>query len=196
MDDNTRTEFTVNGFVFGSKDDVELAAQELSTARYIENKIDGRNLETIKAVYQGALEKKLFRTPVGYAYLHELQKKMLSMGLTKEELQPIPLYQIYNNKLEEQPRAQRTVRVRKRKDELHRKNATLTTAVVILALLVVALFIISFTGSNPNVLNYRHTVENEYAQWEQELKERENAVREKERELNITYTAPSEVDYE
>ena len=36
------------------------------------------------------------------------------------------------------------------------------------------------------MLNYKTAVLNEYSEWEQELTQRENAVREKESELGIT----------
>ena len=44
---------------------------------------------------------------------------------------------------------------------------------------------ISLGGPNMNALNYRKAVTNEFASWEQELTDRENAIREKEKELGI-----------
>ena len=38
---------------------------------------------------------------------------------------------------------------------------------------------------NANALNYRKAIQNQYASWEQELTEREKAVKEKEQELQI-----------
>ncbi len=187
MDENTRRELTVNGFQFGSKEDVELAEQELSTVKYIEGRIQGRNTETIMSVYNGAIERKMFRTPVGYAYMHDLQKKLLMQGVKKEDIQGVPLYQIYNNNLDDKPTPRRSVTVpkRKKKSEIVMMNRTLIAVNVILVLLIIALFVINIKGSTPTVLNYRHAIENEYAEWDQELTNRENAVREKERELNI-----------
>ena len=184
MDEAQKKEFTVGGFTFGNKEDVELAEQEISAVKFIDKKIEGRNAETIKSVYQAALEKRLFRTPVGYTYLYDLQRKRIGMGISKEDIPGVPLYQVFNSNLDDKPKPERTVRIRKKKDELHRKNARLTIAVLVLAFLVVVLFAISMTGSSPTVLNYRRTVQNEYAEWEQQLKDREAAVREKERELN------------
>ena len=40
-------------------------------------------------------------------------------------------------------------------------------------------------ADNPNILNYKTAVLNEYAEWEQDLKEREAVIREKELELDI-----------
>ena len=42
-----------------------------------------------------------------------------------------------------------------------------------------------YTGSRPTILNYEKALQNRYASWEQELNDRENAVREKERQLML-----------
>ena len=188
MDETTKREYTVNGFQFGSMEDVELAEQELSTVKYIESRIQGKGSDTLMSVYEGAIERKMFRTPVGYSYMHDLQKRMASMGVTRENIPSVPLYQIYNNKLDDEPIPRRSITVpkRRKKSAVIRMNRTLITVNIILVLLIVILFIVSIKGSTPTVLNYRYAIENEYSQWEQELKERENAVREKERALQIT----------
>lgn len=187
MDEEAKRELTVNGFQFGSKEDVELAEQELSTVKYIEGRIQNRGSDTIMSVYKGAIERKMFRTPVGYAYMHDLQKKMAAMGVRREDIPSVPLYQIYNNNLSEEVTPRRTITIpkRKKKSAIIRMNRTLIMVNIILILLIIALFVINIKGSTPTVLNYKYAIENEYASWEQELKERENAVREKERELNI-----------
>jgi len=56
----------------------------------------------------------------------------------------------------------------------------------ILVLLVMAMMVISWRSDIPNIINYRTAVENEYSQWEQELTERENALREAQRQLDRT----------
>ncbi len=195
MDEATRQEYTVNGFLFGSKDDVELASQELSTVKYIDAKIQNRRSDTVMSVYQGAIDRKMFRTPVGYSYMHDLQKKMLSMGVKADDIPGIPLYQVYNSKLDEElkPRRGITVPKRKKKSEIVRMNRNLIIIHAILILLIIALFVINIKGSTPTILNYRNALENEYASWEQDLKERENKIREKERELNIQSTPVTDI---
>ncbi len=189
MDESVKSEFTVSGFLFGSKEDVELAQQELSTVKYIEGRIQNRNADTILSVYQGAIDRKMFRTPIGYAFMHDLQKRMISAGMSKDSIPGIPLYQVYNNNLEEElkPRRNISVPVHKKKSAVIRMNRTLIMVNAILILLLIALFVISIKGSTPTVLNYKYAIENEYASWEQELRDREAAIREKERELDISY---------
>lgn len=187
MDEKTKEEYTVNGYLFGSMTDVELAKSELSTVKYIDNKLENRSADTILSVFQGAVDRKMFRTPVGYSYLHDLQKRMAQKGMDSSEIPVIPLYQVYNNQIGEEDKPRRTVTVPKKKsrDSVRQMNRTLIMVNIVLVLLIIALFFISINGSNANILNYRNAIQNEYASWEQELKQRESKVREKENELNI-----------
>lgn len=185
MEQEAKSQFTVNGYLFGDAEDVKLAQQEVSAIQYMDKKMERYNGEGILAVYQATLEKKVFRTPIGYQYLQQLQKRMQSMGVAKEKIPPIPLYQVYNNRYKTE---EKTVRkpVKKKVDPQVKKLRYSILGNVILVILVIALFAIAITGENANALNYRRAIQNEYSEWEQELTERENTVREKERELGIS----------
>ena len=52
---------------------------------------------------------------------------------------------------------------------------------IALGVVIVVMFIISLTGNNPTIINYRSKILNQYSEWEQELTERENALSQKER---------------
>jgi len=186
MDKDIRKANSVNGFMFGSSEDVELAKQELNSAKYIDNKISDKNAATILAIYRAALEKKIFRTPVGYSYMHELQKKLIKMGVSAEEIDPIPLFQVFNSKKVDD-RPARVITVKKKREPYERNNAILIMINIFLVVLIIAMFFISYYGENANAINYRRAIENEYSSWKQELDERESNIREKERELNISY---------
>ena len=54
-----------------------------------------------------------------------------------------------------------------------------------LALAIVAMFVISFVSDQPNILNYERAITDKYASWEQELNQREQTIRDKERELKL-----------
>ena len=188
MNRETKDQYTVNGFLFGDKADVEIANQELSAIQFIEKKISGQSVETVLAVYQVALEKKMFRTPVGYCYLRDLQKRMIKGGVDKERIPPISLYQVYNDAYKVQERPRRITQTKKEINPDRRLMRNSIWANIIMFFIILALFIITLTGENANVLNYRNVIMNEYSTWEEELKSREQAVREKERELGITIT--------
>jgi hypothetical protein len=75
---------------------------------------------------------------------------------------------------------------KKKEKATHKKYIQSMLVNVLLVLLVVILFVISQTGSNPTVLNYKTKIINQYTSWEQELSEREAAVAEKEAQLGIS----------
>ncbi len=54
---------------------------------------------------------------------------------------------------------------------------------VLLVLAVIAMFVIALYADQPNILNYERAITDKYAAWEQELTEREQAVKEKELQL-------------
>lgn len=51
---------------------------------------------------------------------------------------------------------------------------------VILAISIIGMFIIASTSDNPTILNYENKLIDKYAEWEQELDEREAALNERE----------------
>lgn len=74
------------------------------------------------------------------------------------------------------------------KDEIlkrRKQNRISMTLCIILGVLVIALFMVAFTSDIPNILNYKHNLQNKYSAWEQELRERENNLREKELQIYI-----------
>ena len=50
------------------------------------------------------------------------------------------------------------------------------------------MFIIASKSENDNIINYKNNITNRYAEWQQSLTERENIVRQKEKELGIEDT--------
>ena len=57
---------------------------------------------------------------------------------------------------------------------------------LVLIIAVIAMFVITLKADNPNMINYRTAIVNQYSEWQQELEQREEAVRAKERELNMS----------
>jgi len=70
-------------------------------------------------------------------------------------------------------------------EKIYQKMRLLRMANFLMVIVLVLLFWITINSDNTNVLNYKKQITNEYATWEEELSEREAAVREKEKELNL-----------
>lgn len=177
-----KTDFYVEGYRFGTMGDASQAQMEQKKAAYFESKLQGKDAQNILAVYDKILDEKIFSTPVGWEYLKYLQEKMRTLGVNEEQIRPIPMYVSFIRDNEEVTVRQRIRPARKRDKSGDRFKISVMVN-ILLGVLVIAMFVIALNSKNPNILNYRKTIENEYAAWEQELTERENLVRQKEAEL-------------
>ena len=180
-------DLTVSGYIFSTHDDAEIARNEIKKIAYIESRMDMTNMTVVYGIYNKALENRTFQTPVGLEFMHKLHDLLVSSGM-KEEIKPIPLFTTFRRiDLSESNKPVRRVITQKEREEqkirVKYRNSVLISA--ILFVMVIVLFIITYTGSTPNILNYKTAITNEYAEWEADLSRREAEVREKERELNI-----------
>lgn len=180
-----KKEYIVDGFSFLSEEDAAAAREELKKARYLKRHLEYQSADMILQLYRKALADRTFQTPVGLAFVNELRELLIEAGIEEFEIEPIPVYyDVVQNKMrsgyepvEEKP-----------KEETKKGIGKFGVSVVlnvVLGLLVAGMFYVAMTGNNPNILNYKSSIENKYAAWEQELSEREQAVREKEQELGI-----------
>lgn len=181
MDENRITE----GYLFMNEADAALAAQEKKKIAYLEKHMDYHSAESVLRVYKKAVLERVFRTPVGLEYLRRLQKALIKCGEFEEtEIPPIALYGTYEVRMRDSyaPVRPRVQPAKKKGTPWPVLSVILN---VILSLAVVSMFAITLKSENPNILNYEKQIMNKYAAWEQELTEREQTVREKERELQI-----------
>ena len=175
---------TVNGFTFQTEKDANIARLELEKINMLEKRMDYRNRALVVAVYNRAVETNMFRTPVGFQYLGRVREKLLAGGVSEQELKVIALEVDFTSKTQssyERRSGTNEVQVQESK----RSGSLITSVIlnVLLVLLVGAMFIITLYSDNPNILNYKNQILNEYASWEQELRDKESELRKWEREL-------------
>lgn len=187
-----REEWKVGGFLFGSEEDAELARTEQEKVAYLEKRMQYDHPESVLTIYNKAIDNQVFQTPVGYQYLQQVLAFLRESGL-EEQAHSIPLFHVYGRNAQEKPRAMAVKRVQP--SQYSKLRSSLRKSVILnifLILLVIVMFVITLTGSNPTILDYEKKLQDRYAGWEQELTEREAAVREKERKLSIEDTGDGE----
>ena len=180
-----KTDWIVEGFQFGTEQDANLAKNEKLRVERLEERMDYSSPEMVYAVYKKAVENRVFKTPVGYEFLKKLQRILVGNADFEGEIEEIPVQGVYSLRESTMPTTLR-VKASKVKPKPTKKMIGLRASLfinVVFLLLVVLMFYISMTASNPTALNYERAVQNKYSEWEKELSERESAVREKEREL-------------
>lgn len=177
----------VNGYRFGSVKDAKSAEEEIKKAIYFKDKMAGKTARNRLSIYDKILDHKLFQTPIGWEYLRYMQMELLKSGIPEEEIRPIPMYVTFVHDTEE---GNGSVLAKQYIRPSHKKRGVNKFLIsfglnIILVILVVAMFVIALNSDNPNILNYKQVIVDEYASWEQELTEREKAIREKEKSLQM-----------
>lgn len=198
---NREEGFLVEGYRFYSKDEAEKASRELAKIRVLDEKLDAEDLEAVKGIYIKAVSQQVFETQIGFDYLRNIQRYLISKRAMTPEENPLPVYyskmmqeeevlhikeeyQAFEKELREETQKQ----IDREKEQAEKAGSKCRTFMIltgVLAVMVAGMFLISLTGKNATVLNYKTAVVNRYAEWEQELTEREAAIRQKEAELEI-----------
>ena len=193
--------YLVEGYQFFSKEEAEKAEKELAKVKALNEKLDEDNLSAVKALYMKAMEQQVFETQIGFAYLRNLQVHLIAEGELKPEENPLPVK--YSKTMFEEERKhikedyaaavsearddmkKQIKKERELAEKAKQKCRSWMIATGVLAIMVIGMFVITLTGKNENILNYKNAVTNRYAEWEQNLSEREEAIRQKQMELGI-----------
>lgn len=175
------------GFSFYAEKDAALAEDERRKVEYLKARLDYNNAESILRIYKKAIAERIFKSPVGLFFLREMQQYLLRQpDIDAEAVDAIPLYVSFESDFRDQSNPARN-RVKPAQNQGQKKSLALRISVIAnigLAAAVIAMFAIALGASQPNILNYERVLTNRYASWEQELTEREQAIRAQELEWN------------
>ncbi|MCR4673499.1 MAG: hypothetical protein K5675_00690 [Lachnospiraceae bacterium] len=168
----------VDGFMFHSEEEYQSALKEQKAVTYLKQQMSGKNATEILRIYNQLLEQKLFHTEVGYSFLHDIYVSLqIQKTIPNNEIPAIDIERKVEKVPEKTP-------VKKERNSSSSQVKTLRVMVIALLVVVVGMFVITLTGSNPTILDYETKIQNKYATWEQQLTEREAAVSKREAELN------------
>ncbi len=184
--DMNEDELVVGGYRFGTVADAETARMEQKKIVNVERHLDYRKPENVLLVYNKAIDNRVFLTPLGISYLHRMQDQMVKCGVPKEKIKPIPMYATFSNKTENNSSIRRSMTSRGQKMEFKGRFITSVCVNVLLAAALAAMIVLAYVSDVPTIVNYKTAILNEYSAWEQELTDREQAVREAERALDMS----------
>lgn len=178
---------TVQGFRFSTLADAKTAEEEYKKMVYISQRMNKDNPEEILAIYHKMIENGLFVTPVGVDFLMRVREFLVECGsIEPERIRPIETGSLFTQRARNEARAEARPRVTTdlvaENKNLKRKYYIALAVAIISVCLVAAMFVVARSSDNPNILNYKNAIENQYAEWEESLTEREQALKEKEKE--------------
>lgn len=179
----------VGGYEFNTKEYAQLAKDELNAIKYVSAKTNTKDPKQVYNLYNKIIERKLFSTQIGMNYLKQLQTFLYkSSEIPNDKIQPIPINadtQEAFDKRKEQIEFKSELRNLSIQVAKYRNNFIRAMVLnIILVIVIIAMFVILKTSSNPNILNYEVTIQNRYAQWQQELQSEEESLKAREQELN------------
>ena len=172
--------WVVEGFSFDNEDLYKEAKKEAEGVRYMKSRVDLQYPDRVLTIYQRMIAQQMFQTQVGYAYLQELQDYLYTMPhVSKDEIPPIPV----RSTVKVADAAGTTAALKEESGKSKRAFHWSLIVNFFAAAVILVMFAIAMSSSSPTVLNYENEIQNKYSSWEQELKEREAAVLQKERML-------------
>lgn len=188
-EEKDKRKFMVGGYEFTSKEDAQIAKDELNAIKYVSSKTNSKDPKQVYGLYNKIIERKLFSTQIGMNYLKSLQTFLYkSSEIPNDKIQPIPINtdtQDEINKRRERSEFKSELRDLSIKAARYKNNFTRVMIInVILVIIIVAMFIILNTSSNPNIINYEVNLQNKYAQWQEQLQSQEQSLNARENELN------------
>lgn len=172
--------YVIESFRFDTKNEYDAAKKEQEAILFIESKIKENDITSVLKVYNKLIDKKTFRTMIGYQFLIKLRATLLESSLyTLEEINPIPIFKRINNAQvsktltkEEESISKRTLLLEENK--VRRKNLKVVNAFLIV--LIVILLFLSYHDREGLFANYEQQVLNRYSTWQEELDKREKEL--------------------
>lgn len=200
--------YNIGGYIFDDENKAKKAAKELKAVEYILGQIRDSDEKAVLTVYNKLLNQRMFSTEIGMSFLAQLRQNLLdSEVFTPEDIPPVysleePPKDVTPEEKTEDTNSSSDEKVSKAKKEKADKkvvakvtndsseikrlkaiNKVLLILCIALLLCVLGMFYVSTTINSPTILDYEEKLIDKYSSWEQDLTEREEAIREKEQEL-------------
>lgn len=177
-------ELIVGDYMFSTLEEANVAKLELDKIEKLTEKLGDADDDMLYKVYNRSIEKNTFRTPVGLEFMKALKKRLEKSRKIKDEVLPIP---VSVNNLEIKEASEKEDDIKKVKNDAKKYSSFFRWSLfvnAILVIVVIALFVITSTSDNPNIINYENALIDKYSSWESELNEKDKTLRAKERELD------------
>lgn len=188
-----RTPYEAGGFAFPNEAMMEKAIREEEGIRYIKESADLNNSQIIYEVYCQMVRQKIFETPVGYTFLHELQESLKAdSSISLRDIPAVPVRAFKtepSGEKREKPKEAGKVKTKvvykkavKNVDYKPWFRTSVTISIILLGI-VIGMFAVTATSGNINIVNYENALIEKYENWEAQLLEREERLKERENAL-------------
>ncbi len=172
----------VEGFVFPSYKEAQIAQKEQVNIEAIRKRVQGSDGGTLYELFCKLIERDMFKTMVGYSFLYELRRQLMEeYGYEQHDLPNVNLPKRMDyDKVTQFNQGKMESKIQ----HLLMLKTRMTIMIIVLVCVIVGMFIVAATNENVGYINTEHKILNKYSAWQEELERREAAVKEKEEKLN------------
>lgn len=176
--------FTFQGHTFDDEKQMIAAKKEAEAIEYLRSKTDFSNMNNLMKLYDRILDRDMMETVVGIGFLKEIRETLINSGMfTETQIRPVPLLPEVK-KLKKRKEIQKRSRERTQLERCEHQIMILKVVCFFLIVLVIGMFAIVLTGKrSPLASRYEEQILNKYSAWAQELKEKEDFLRDYVRQL-------------
>lgn len=178
--------WVVLGYKFLNQEEYESAKKEAESIAYIKAHTNLKDNKQLLKIYNKAVDTKMFRTTIGYEFLHQLYTLIIKNKIVEPEyIKPIPV--MFKEKNKDMPEGLEEANKQVEQYKLLYENGKeekkrLKIVIGFFFLLIVGM--IAMVYFNYNIYD-EDAVLDKYSQWQIELEEREARLQEREKELGI-----------
>ncbi len=176
--------YTLEGYLFEDEESLKEAKTELEGVEYLKKRTNYSKPKNVLNIYNTVIEKKLFKTPIGYEFLKELQGYLYNNDkIDNEQIEAIPVHapKSRHRKIKfNLPKIKKSI---DKTSPYRTKYINMIVLNIIFLIFLILFIVISNNSKNLNIINYRTRINAEYtekednlARWDEELKEREKQL--------------------
>lgn len=195
--------YVLDGYAFPTATEYERAKKEKETITYLTANTDMSNMKEVYKVYKLAVEKKSFQTVFGLEYMQGLRGRLVGSGIVSEDvIEPVPVSRSFalvrgagekgkDSEKEKMSSAAAEREVKKYQEAYQKAKAgsMIKNFLIVVLVLVVGAMLYITSKNQYSILTYftnyeekiREEVIDEYEEWENQLREREKELEERQK---------------
>lgn len=182
--------YQVDKYVYETPLMIEEAKKEEEAIAYMRKNADFGRIDHVCQLYNKLNQKPSFQTEVGMEFMRELYEIIAESGrITRENIPPIKVKSSNPFQLKHPMTKEELLRETKAEEKVHQLKQKIKNLWIINIFfigMIGIMFYISRHGDYSHINDYRTQILNEYASWEENLRQREQAIIEQERKLGIS----------
>lgn len=194
--------YILNGHSFDTLEEYEQAKREKKGIAFVCSQMDLADINKVKSVYEEISKQNIFKTSIGIEFLNKLkeiidEKSPNTDASEPEDIVPIPdsvvphdteAGPVTTDTVPEQRRELLTTKHSKKQSDknLKLKEKLFTSIIlnIIMAIIIAVMMYIASTSNSVTIINYENKLQDKYSSWAEELKNKEEQLREYEKQIN------------